>query len=82
MKQPIQSWKYNNHTLEAILRSYFFPSSLPASPPTPHFTSPPYLSILCLILYLLSIEKCGLTTSHLPSTMLGTEEKKRCLDGE
>lgn len=36
---------------------------------------PPHLSILCLILYLLSIEKCGLTTSHLLSTMLGTEEK-------
>lgn len=32
MKQPIQSWKCNNHTLEAILRSYFFPS-----PPLPPF---------------------------------------------
>lgn len=70
IKQPTQSWKCNNHTLAAILRPYFFPSS-----PSSHFTSPPYLSILCLILYLLSIEKCGLTTSHLLSTMLGTEEK-------
>lgn len=35
MKEPIQSWKYNNHKLEAILPSYFFPSSLPASLPHP-----------------------------------------------